>query len=193
MIQCPKLNVSQASPYTITDNLMNLKQKSVKAQKVSEQKMALREELWGKVDESHLWNRKKSNGFTTIPRTFPLIAKILDNLAAKGSPLSNTYMSIWCRVFDESFIEIENPSVLASESGFSGQRAVTTWNSRMAKLQEFGFINAQKGSISDYQYVLVYNPYKVIKKLNDDGRIQRELYLALFKRAQEIGAEDLKK
>ncbi|QMV15436.1 hypothetical protein [Vibrio spartinae] len=170
---------------------MNIKQRNARAKKVTNQKLALREKLWGQINESELWNRKVNDGYTTIPRTFPLIAQIMDNLSGKGTPVSNTYLTIWCRVFDESFIEIETPAILAMESGFSGQRAITTWNSRMSKLAQLGFIKPERGTLGDYQYVLVYNPYKIIQKYHEEDNISKQLYLALFKRAQEIGADDL--
>lgn len=170
---------------------MNVKQKATRATKVNKQKLALREQVWGKVDASRLWDRTKNDGYTTLPRTFPLIAQIMDDLADKGKPVFNTYLALWCRVFDQSFIEIKNPPQLASESGFASQRAVTTWNGRMAKLAELGFIDVQSGPLGDYQYVLIYNPYLVIKEFYQEGKVQRGKYLALFTRAQEVGARDL--
>lgn len=170
---------------------MNEKQKTTRATKVKKQKLALREQVWGKVDESRLWDRTKNDGYTTLPRTFPLLAQIMDDLADKGKPVFQTYLTLWCRVFDESFIEIKNPLQLASESGFASQRAVTTWNGRMAKLAELGFIDVEAGPLGDYQYVLIYNPYLLIKEFNEKGEVQKGKYLALFARAQEVGAKDL--
>ncbi|WP_404341719.1 hypothetical protein [Pseudoalteromonas mariniglutinosa] len=170
---------------------MNEKQKTTRATKVKKQKLALREQIWGKVDESRLWDRTKNDGYTTLPRTFPLLAQIMDDLADKGKPVFQTYLTLWCRVFDESFIEIKNPTQLASESGFASQRAITTWNGRMAKLAELGFIGVEAGPLGNYQYVLIYNPYLLIKEFNEKGKVQKGKYLALFARAQEVGAKDL--
>lgn len=100
----------------------------------------LRNELWPELDENRLWNRKKENGFITIPRTMTYIIQILDSLS-KGKPLGSTYLTIWCHLFDESFLVIENPKSFAFESGFQGQRCEDTWKKRMKKLQELGFIN----------------------------------------------------
>lgn len=38
---------------------MNIKQKAARSTKVKKQKMALRDQVWGKVDESRLWDRTK--------------------------------------------------------------------------------------------------------------------------------------
>lgn len=170
---------------------MNIKQKIARASKVRKQKLVLREQLFGNIDEDLLWDRTKQTGFTTIPRTFPIIAQIMDELADKGKPVSGTYFALWCRVFDEALVEIKNPGQLASESGFSGQRAISTWNGRMAKLVELGFIKAQEGSLGVYEYVLIYNPYLIIKKHYDNCKFGKPRYLSLFTRSQEIGATDL--
>ncbi|AEF05812.1 hypothetical protein [Alteromonas naphthalenivorans] len=170
---------------------MNIKQKAARSTKVKKQKMALRDQVWGKVDESRLWDRTKNNGFTTLPRTFPLLAQIMDDLADKGKPVFNTYLALWCRVFDESFIEIKSSIQLATESGFASQRAVTTWNGRMSKLAELGFIEVESGPLGEFQYVLIYNPYILIKEYYDKGEVQKGKYLALFTRSQEVGAKDL--
>lgn len=171
--------------------MLNVKQKAAKTSKVKKQKLVLREQLFGDVDEDLLWDRTKQTGFTTIPRTFPILAQIMDELAEKGKPVSSAYFALWCRVFDESLIEIKSPGQLAIESGFSGQRAISTWNGRMAKLVELGFILAQEGALGGYEYILIYNPYLIIKKHYEDKKVSKPRYLSLFARAQEIGATDL--
>lgn len=171
--------------------MMNVKQKAAKTSKVKKQKLVLREQLFGDIDEGLLWDRTKQTGFTTIPRTFPILAQIMDELADKGKPVSGAYFALWCRVFDESLVEIKNPGQLAAESGFSGQRAISTWNGRMAKLVELGFIEAQEGALGDYEFILIYNPYLIIKQLYDDKKVNKIRYLSLFARSQEIGATDL--
>ena len=63
----------------------------------------------------------------------------------------------------------------------------------MKNLIEIGFIYAKPGSAGNYNYVLILNPYEVIKKLNKAKKIPEALYNALFVRAQEVGADnDLK-
>ncbi len=47
------------------------------------------------------------------------------------SEKAKRYLALWCRVFDEGFVEIRDKEAFAYESGFSGQRAVTTWSGRM--------------------------------------------------------------
>jgi hypothetical protein len=171
---------------------MNSKQKKARAKKIFSKNIELREQLWPNITSDSLWNRKQNVGFTTIPRPMPYILQIMDELAAKGKPVSNVYLSLWCRVFDESLVVIQNERDMAFEAGFTGQRAVTTWHSRMKNLVDLGFIEAKPGSSGKYNYVLIFNPYLVIKQLNKAKKISEELYNALFARAQDVGANDLK-
>ena len=82
---------------------------------------------------------------------------------------------------------------MAFECGFKGQRAVTTWKSKMKALKELGFIDSQKGKCGEYNYVLLLNPFLVIKQHYKSGVtfINKESYLALVERAQETGEKSL--
>src|SRR5689334_16162213 len=90
--------------------------------KVVEKQLLLRSKLWPHLDEGRLWVRTKQAGFTTIPRTMPLILHIMDAMS-KGKPVSSTYLELWCRAFDECFVTMNRPLELAFHSGFAGQRA----------------------------------------------------------------------
>lgn len=167
---------------------MNSPKNMLRASKIKKNRMNVRDIVFGEVKDEFLWDRRKQQGFSTIPRTLPHIGRILDALAGRGKPLSSTYWALWARVFDESFVEIKSPEELAFESGFSGNRAVGTWRSRMKILKGLGFINSEKGPSGEFHYVLIFNPYEILKKLKQENRIEKELYQRLFMRAQEIGA-----
>jgi len=96
--------------------------KNGKRRSISFRRRQIRTRLWPNVNDEALWLRTRSVGFTTIPRTLPIINKILDKEAGKGFPVSTTYLALWCRVFDEGFVEIRNSRDLAHESGFGGPR-----------------------------------------------------------------------
>jgi len=153
--------------------------------------LELRAQLWPELDGSLLWDRTTAKGFTTIPRTMPHILDIMDDLAGKGTPVSKVYLSLWCRVFDEGMLEIKSYEDLAFEAGFSGQRAVTTWKQRMALLVDLGFVRAETGARGEYDYLLLLNPYPIIKTLYETNKIQKQKYITLYSRAQEVGASDL--
>lgn len=155
--------------------------------KAARRRLELRDHLWPDASDQ-IWDRNSRDGWTTIPRTMPLIGRIVDSVGPKGKPASGTYFALWARVFDESIIDIGSAEQIAFESGFGGQRAVTTWSDRMATLEELGFIRTSEGPKGKRQYVLLLDPYKQIKDLNDQGKIPKSLYTAFFVRAGEIGA-----
>jgi len=165
---------------------------SIKPRMTQRKNLNLRNELWPELDENILWNRKKASGFITIPRSMTYIIQILDSLS-KGKPLSSTYLTIWCHLFDESFLVIDNPKSFAFESGFQGQRAEDTWKKRMQKLQELKFIDAKEGSAGPFTNILVYNPHIVIMKTkkNKDNEIREDLYNSLIARMAYIGAKEV--
>lgn len=171
--------------------MINIKQIEKRASKMSKRTLELRSQLWPDLDESLLWKRTVAKGFTTIPRTFPHMLDIMDDLAGKGTPVSKVYLSLWCRVFDEGMLELKSYDDMAFEAGFSGQRAITTWKQRMSLLVKLGFILVEKGTRGEFDYVLILNPYPVIKQLYENNQIQKQKYITLFARTQEVGAIDL--
>ena len=159
-----------------------------KISKAQEKARALRDSCWSGLDEEKLWNRKTVSGFTTIPRTMPVLMNIIDALT-KNKPAGRAYFVMWCRTFDQSLLVIDNPMTLAVESGFSGERALSTWKERMGALLDLGFIDAKEGPAGLYHYVLLFNPHKVVWGLKD--RIQEGMFRQLQTRAIEIGAIDM--
>jgi hypothetical protein len=160
--------------------------------KRTERNIRVRKRTWPDLDEAMLWNWKVRGGFTTVPRTMPYFGRVMDDLS-KAKPLFSTYFALWCRMWDEScLVRINNPTALARESGFSGQRAVSTWRSRMKTLVKLGFIKHKPLDEEPYGYVLVINPYYAVKRLVDSGEYGDEgWYNALWERHDAIGATDL--
>ena len=155
-------------------------------------RLALRNNFWPEISDNELWLRKGRVGFTTIPRTMSLIGRIMDQLSGKGTPVFGTYLALWCRVYDEGFVEIRTDKELAYESGFSGGRGEATWRTRMRKLQQLGFIDIKRGLASELQYVLIYNPIKVIAAVYErESHVRDMAYQALMTRLIEVGADDL--
>lgn len=155
------------------------------------QRIQLRNKLWPEILDSQLWLRSQRVGFTTIPRTMALIGRIMDQLSGKGVPLTSTYLTLWCWVFDEGFVEIKNPKELAYESGFNGKRGEITWKNRMKKLESLGFILTKPGLFCEFQYVLILNPIKVIEKYYEDTKSRDLAYNTLLSRLIKVGADDL--
>lgn len=156
--------------------------------RMTQKRENLRKKFWPDVKDEDLWSRKRTNGFVAIPRGLSLVMRIMDALSVQ-KPLSNTYTTLWCYVFDEMTVTIQKPRQMALESGFTGQRAENTWRLRMKKLEELGFIRSEAGVSGDFHYVLLLNPYLAVKKLKESGRydIPPSLYNTLIDRIDEIG------
>lgn len=158
--------------------------------KASERRRDLRQRLWPDLMDEHLWIRTQKTGFTTIPRTMPLLMRIMDTLAGKGTPVSMPYLTLWCWTFDEAIVEIRHPKQFAYESGFSGPRAESLWKGRMRRLEELGLIRAKPGLSGDYHYVVLLNPILVIERHYAD-RANDVAFSTLLGRLTEVGADDL--
>lgn len=123
----------------------------------------LRKKLWPLIEDTDLWIRTERNGFATIPRAMPILAILMDGMN-KGAPVSATYLSLWCMVMDELFLTIQSPTTMAFHAGFEGERAVRTWRDRMKRLKSDGFIDFLPGQAGDITFVLLLNPYHVIRR-----------------------------
>jgi hypothetical protein len=156
---------------------------------ITERRLKLRGDLFPKLTGTDFWSRQKSDGFTTIPRTMPIILAVIDSLT-KSAPAGSTYFDLWCRAFDEHLIDLKNDQEMATSAGFSGERAVYTWRRRMESLRETGFI--QTVGESRMIHAVLINPYKVLKQLRDrkPSHIPNDLWTALLSRMSEIGADD---
>jgi hypothetical protein len=75
--------------------------------KIAQRQVDLRARLWPTIADGHLWRRKFHDGYTTVPRTMPLILSIMDDLA-NGQPVGMTYLELWGRAFDESFVTLSS-------------------------------------------------------------------------------------
>ncbi len=158
--------------------------------KIARQKLRMRDTLWPELDEARLWSRERSDGWLSMPRPMPLLMKVMDSLS-KGKPVSSTYLDLWCRTYDDSFVIANKDREMAYFSGFSGERAVRTWTMRMRTLNDLGFIDIKSGPNGPISYVLIFNPYLVVRQLYEAGQINETFFNSLAQRMIEIGAHDL--
>ena len=156
--------------------------------KIDRRTKRLRDNLWQGAG-SRIWHHENSDGWLNIPRSMPIILRILDSLT-KGQPVSATYLELWCRTFNDGFVTASRPREMAFFSGFDGERAQRTWLSRIRKLHELGFIDVKEGPSGPVSYILIDNPYTPLKKLREDGMISDQFWNALIARMIEIGASD---
>jgi hypothetical protein len=159
---------------------------------MAKRQLELRQSLWPEVTDDWLWSRHTHDGFTSLPKGMPLILSIMDDLS-KGQPVSSTYLELWCRTFDESFVTLSKPRDMAFYAGFDGQRAERTWRARLDILSKLHFIELKEGSSGPASYALIYDPYKIIKwhVENKTPGIRQDKYNALLERAAEIKEHSL--
>ena len=93
---------------------MNEIQKKKRKTKMEVKAAKLRKDFWPDIKDEDLWDRLRNDGFTTVPRTMALIMGIIDGLSNKGQPAGQAYFVLWCHVFYESFVTIDNPLVFAA-------------------------------------------------------------------------------
>jgi hypothetical protein len=167
---------------------VNAKQSNAKRMKMAERARQQKDLHFPEVHEDWLWHRSRNDGYTTLPRTMPIVMEIIDALS-KGQPAGHVLLTLWCRSPDHALVTIENPAIMASEAGFSGERAVDSWRRRMRKLVELGFINAKSGPAGDFHYVLLKNPNWVVEaRRNLYGDVPGACYAKFLDRAMEVGA-----
>lgn len=162
-----------------------------KTRTILARQLEARAKIWPDVTNLMLWDRNERDGFSTVPRAMPLIMNIMDGLSDKGFPVGQTYLELWCRLYDELFLTLNRPEEMAFYAGFTGQRAVRTWKDRVKRLADLGFIDLKSGPLGDMSYAIFFNPYHVIKRAYLKGEVQEDKYRALVIRANEIGAFDL--
>lgn len=159
--------------------------------KMASRVLATRASLWPDLKTEDLWSRHEHDGFTSIPRTLPIILSVIDDIT-KGKPASAPYLELWCRAFDEMYVSLGSATALAASCGYNGPRAVRMWSERIESLAELGFIRVASGSSGKLSHAVILHPHKVVKKLHESkqpGLLQPK-YDLLVERAREVGADD---
>ena len=162
------------------------KQAGSKRLKMSERAEQQLQLLFPDIPQQGVWKRKTNDGYTTLPRTLPLVMQAIDH-QSKGQPAGHTLFCLWARSPDHPLVTIEHPATFASEAGFDGMRAVDTWRRRMKTLQKLGFIAPKKGPSGDFHYVLLLNPNMAVEWMRSQNLIQADLYALFLSRLTEIG------
>ena len=134
-----------------------------------------------------LWHRKTNDGFTTVPRTLPIIMQAID-AQSKGQPAGHTLFCLWARSPDNPVIVIENQVTFAAEAGFIGERAVDTWRKRMKTLRELFMLQTKPGPSGEFHYILLVNPNAALECMRFRGLVQDSIYARFVDRLMEVGA-----
>ena len=167
-----------------TDNTLHIN----KTKKPSK-RTGLRNKMWPD-SESLVWQRKEHKGFTTIPKELPLIMNMADHLAGGKMDLSRVYLSLWCNVWDDGFIQVDSIEKMAYEAGYISKKKTTEWRKRIDKLVELGFIAVKPRGTNLYGYILIFDPIRIAKilmiKSIDDGSIPEGLINSFSEKQEYI-------
>ena len=158
---------------------------------VAKKYLQMREMHWP-ASETNLWNRRAHKGFATIPKTMPMILKIMDEMT-KGAPVSSTYLTLWCNTWDNSFVVLNRHREMANMSGFGGQRGEHTWRTRVRKLHDLHFIGIAAGKSGPMSSAIIWNPHLVLRWHHSQGSLglTHSSYNALRELALDVGAMDM--
>lgn len=169
---------------TVSNSSVRVRRPRITA--ATRRRVKIRKEFWPKVGAGDLWDRKSFKGFTTIPRTLPIIMRIIDGLDNKTA--GRAYIHLWSLSFDDYVIEIRDESEAAYHAGYTGQRAIRTWRERIDVLEEFGFVRVQKGPNGTYNYILLLEPHVVVEELRKGKLVDDNDYNAFRTQLINIGA-----
>ena len=163
--------------------------KVARSKKIARTYKERRSKFWPELTDSDFWS-KDNKGFVCVPRSMPILMLIMDHFSP-NKPVSKTYFSLWARCFDEMIVRADNQVVLATEAGFSGERKVTTWKSRIQKLEDLGFIKSKEAFDGDL--IVLLNPFKVVLELFEKDKSPALILLrdALETRVLEVNSKDL--
>lgn len=161
------------------------------ASAIARRQLEIRELHWPGANP-HLWNRKAHKGFATIPKTMPMILKIMDQMT-KGAPVSSTYVTLWCNTWDNSFVVLNRRGEMANASGFGGQRAEHTWLNRVKALWDLHFIDVAPGKSGPMSNAIIWNPHLVLRWHHQQGTpgLIAASFNALQETALDVGARDM--
>lgn len=146
------------------------------------------------IPDEDVWTAERG-GWAAVPRPIGMIAanvigaahkKMFNRTCAAGS----TYLTLWLRAQGSGISRIESEADAALEAGYGGQRGITTFRHHMRALKSLGFIDYIEESRGRVKWVLLLNPYRVVKKLFDGGHIELAAYLAVTERSNAIGVGD---
>lgn len=168
--------------------MANGKQSATRRMKMAERARQQKDLHFPNIHEDWLWHRTRNDGFTTMPRTMPLVMEAINALSG-GHPAGQVLLTLWCRAPDHALITVESPAVFAAESGFSGLRAVDSWRRRMRKLVELGFIVVKPGASGEFHYVLLLNPNWAMElRQHYSKAIPASIYNRFIERVMDVGA-----
>lgn len=156
----------------------------------------VRTTLFAHIKEDQLWvldgNR---GGFAQVPRTLSLFSEVIIKKAVKlktgvSSAAGTTYNVLWLHTQGHGISKIESEVDAALEAGYGGERGVSTFRKHLRVLKDLGFIDYVEEARGRVKWVLMLNPYLVLKSLLAASLVDKTNYAAMLERASAIGSAD---
>lgn len=150
--------------------------------RMQRQRSELREAEFGADADSLIWH-KQEKAFCTVPRTLGLLCTLISDLS-KGADAAQVYLDLWCRQFEDGFVEIEDEEEVAASCGYpGGPRGVRYWRQAMATLVRLGFIQVKPKNTRKYGFVLLLHPQDVVARIYSNPKNGRAYWKPIFDRA----------
>ncbi len=153
----------------------------------AEKREKLRNEYWPSEDA---WTGANEKGWFRAPRTLPLLLSLmrLKSLSGRLDP-TPVYLELLTRHFDGGVIEMTHEADHAYAAGYSGRRAIRSWQERMKLLEKLGFIRIKPIGNQQYRYVLIVHPTVAVEHLRQKGLVSPEWLDAYRSRQMETKEE----
>lgn len=170
--------------------------KARKRAKADETAREIRKLHFPGVTDDKLWLLNgERGGFAQVPRTLSLFSELIIKQAVKkktgvSSAAGTTYNVLWLHTQGQGMAKIDNEEDAALEAGYGGERALSTFRKHMRVLKDLGFVDYVEESRGRVKWVLMLNPYLVLKDLFAKGLVDKRHYAAMFERLSQMGSSD---
>jgi len=159
----------------------------------AEKREKLRNVYWPAEDA---WTGVNEKGWFRAPRTLPLLLSLMRSKALSGRvDPTPVYLELLTRHFDGGVIEMTHEGDHAYAAGYSGRRAMRSWQERMKLLEKLGFICIKPIGNQKYRYVLIVHPTVVVERLKAKNLVSSEwldVYRSRQMETKEESYEDRK-
>jgi hypothetical protein len=168
-----------------------VKKGKLKRKSISDTGKSYRAVHFPHIQDDGLWSSQRG-GWASVPRPAGLIANVVIKEAYRNkfggsSAAGTTYSTLWLHWQGYGMARIESEADAALESGYGGERGITTFRRHIKTLRDLGFIEYHEESRGRVKWVLMHSPYQIVKKLYEDGLIARATFTAVTERADSIG------
>ncbi len=138
-----------------------------------ERREQIKAEFW--PDDVAWTGDRPEVGWFRAPRTLPLILMLLssEKVTDSKSDPTGVYLELLARHRDSGVVEMSTEADHSYAAGYPGARGIRTWQERMKLLEKLGFIKTVKGGNQTYKSVMLVHPTIVVKKLYDEGKLER--------------------